>query len=117
MLEKETALSASSSWAKKPELYELDSLNRLEFVTIPTFFLIGLVGNTLGAACLLSRRSMRKRTPLFILAVIGITDSVMLASQMMRWIALFYENFLIESATACKFYFMFFQLGVLVKKN
>lgn len=88
-------------------------LDRIEYYSVPFCFLLGMSGNLLGSACILANRRMRKRTPLFILAAMGITDSIMLVAQMQRWFSLNLYNFLAVSYTACKFHFSFVHFSLL----
>ena len=98
-------------------LYNIDSLNKLEYYATPFLVVFGIVGNLLGSICIFSNHKMSKRTPLFMLATIGISDSVMLILQLERWFAIHYENFLIVSSSACKFYFTLLHLSILVSSS
>lgn len=89
--------------------------NNFEYYLIPVFFIIGIIGNTFGSLCILSRRKTRERTPLFIQASIGLSDNFLLVSQMQRWLAIFFDHkaFLINNSL-CKVYFMILRSSILI---
>ncbi|CAF0957974.1 unnamed protein product [Brachionus calyciflorus] len=92
-----------------------DKINLFEFYTIPTCFVIGLIGNTFGSICLLSNRRLRERTPLFLLAIIGIFDTILLTSQLQRWMATFFnEKIFLVTHSLCKVYFMILRSSILI---
>ena len=86
-----------------------------EYFTIPTCFLLGLLGNTIGSICLLRKRKIRRHTSLFILSIIGLIDNIFLTTQLQRWLATNNENeTFVNNHTFCKFYLMFTRFSVLL---
>lgn len=90
----------------------------VEFYFVPICFLIGLLGNLIGSACIFSNRTFRRKTPLFILAACGLSDQALLSAQLQVWLAKFFspQTFLITSSL-CKFYFMLARLSVIVSAS
>lgn len=90
-------------------------IDQLDYYLVPTCFILGLLGNLIGSMCLFNSKHMRKRTPLFVLASIGLADSLLLVSQMQRWLATYYhaQNTFLLSHSMCKFYFMFLRCSLL----
>ncbi|RNA29696.1 thyrotropin-releasing hormone receptor-like [Brachionus plicatilis] len=91
------------------------SKNTFEYYLIPVCFVVGFVGNTFGSICILSNQKFRQRTPLFIQASIGLSDTFLLISQIQRWLAVFSDQrvFLINNSL-CKVYFMILRSSILI---
>ena len=86
----------------------------LEFYFIPICFVVGFAGNILGSFCLLYTRKLRKRTPFFILAAIGFSDTVFLVSQLQRWLALNFDaQFFLVNNGLCKFYLLLLRFSLI----
>lgn len=96
----------------------LSRFEQVEFYFIPACFILGLVGNLVGAACIFSYRSFRRKTPLFILASCGLSDSALLGAVMQQWLAKFVsaETYLVTNSL-CKFYFMLTRLSVIISAS
>ena len=90
-------------------------VDKFEFYFLPTCFVLGLCGNLLSSMCLLSKRHMRKRTSLFILACIGISDSIFLLTQLQRWLAQNYgSSIYINTNSLCKLYYMLSRSSIII---
>jgi hypothetical protein len=90
-------------------------VDSFEYFTIPICFLLGLLGNTTGSVCLLTKRKTSKHTSLFILAIIGLVDNIFLLTQLQRWLATNNENEkFVNNHIFCKFYLMFTRFSVLL---
>ncbi len=91
-------------------------LDKIEYNLIPLCIIFGLMGNLCGSMCILTNKKMRRRTPLFILSCIGLSDSVLLLTQFQRWLSQHFNtlSFLIVSHISCKFYFTLFHLAMLL---
>lgn len=90
-------------------------INNMETFLIPLTFLLGFFGNLISSMCILTTSKMRKRTPFFILATIGITDTILLFSQLQRWLAIhFDQQFYLVNHSLCKFYLLLVRSSVLL---
>lgn len=95
-----------------------DTINILEYYMIPVCFVIGLVGNLTGSLCILNESRMRRQTPLFILAIVGLSDTILVVSQTQRWLGKFYESrVFLTTNVMCKFYFMMVRFSVLLSAS
>jgi hypothetical protein len=94
-------------------LNTISLIDTLEIYLIPTFLTLGIIGNFFGSLCLLSNRSLRKSTILFILAIIGIVDNLFLVTQLQRWIALCFNKDFIQTDLLCKMYFFLIRFSIL----
>lgn len=93
-------------------------IDKLEQYFVPTCFGIGLLGNFFGILTILTAKKLRKHTVFFILAIIGITDTILICSQMQRWLAIYYDHFLfIINNSLCKFYLMLVRSSVLISSS
>ncbi len=89
--------------------------NRLEFFLIPACFVLGVISNLTGSLAILSSYQMRKRTPLFIIACIGIVDSLFLLTQAQRWFAINFSNkHYLSNHSMCKLYFTLTRSSLLI---
>ena len=90
-------------------------IDQFEYYFVPACFSIGLCGNGIGSLCFLSKRRLRKRTPLFVLACIGMCDTIFLSTQLQRWFA---QNFgasvYLNTNSICKLYFMLMRSSVII---
>lgn len=127
--------AAAGNWStervqKASHLFTLlSSVELIEFYLIPSCFALGLVGNLAGSACILSSRSMRRKTPLFILACCALFDLALLTSHLQRWLAKFFaidgdgggggdaDSIFLATNALCKFHFLLTRLSVLVSAS
>ena len=85
------------------------------YYLVPVCFLIGLLANLTGSICILAKYKMRKRTPLFIIAIIGLSDIFTLGTQLQRWLAVNFDQYIfLNSSGICKLYFMIFRSSSLI---
>ena len=81
-------------------------IDTFEYYFLPSCIIVGLLGNLLSSTCLLSKRHLRKRTPLFVLGCIGISDSIFLLTQLQRWLAQNYDSStFLNTNCFCRLYF------------
>jgi len=89
--------------------------NRLEFFLIPVCVVFGLISNLTGSIAIFSSYQMRKRTPLFIVACIGMVDSLFLLTQAQRWFAVNFSNkYYLNNHSMCKLYFTLIRSSLLI---
>jgi hypothetical protein len=95
--------------------YIINLINSLELYFVPICFMLGFIGNMISSVCILGTNKMRKRTPFFIMATIGITDTILLFSQMQRWFAIQFDaHFFLVNNSLCKFYLLLVRSSVLI---
>lgn len=96
----------------------LERFELVEFYLVPMLFALGLIGNLIGSSCIFSNRTVRRKTPLFILAACGLSDQALLGSQLQVWLGKFIsaKKFLITNSL-CKIYFMLARLSVIVSAS
>ena len=93
-------------------------IDKIEYYFIPICFSFGFTGNLIGSLCLFRTHELRKRTPLFILGSIGLSDSIFLLSQLQRWYALSIDSQLyIVNNASCKFYLMLLRFSLLLSSS
>jgi len=90
-------------------------IDEFEYFFLPACLSLGLCGNFFSSMCLLAKRHIRKRVPLFVLACIGISDSIFLLTQMQRWLAQNYgASTYIYTNSLCKLYFMLSRSSLII---
>lgn len=82
---------------------------------LPICFTIGFIGNTLGIVAILSASKLRKRNIYFIIAIIGISDNILLSSQLQRWLSIYIDaHYFLIDHSLCKVYLLLIRFSVLI---
>jgi hypothetical protein len=87
-------------------------VNLIELYSIPVLSTLGIIGNIMGAICILKNINMRKHINLFFVSIMGIFDCIWLVTQLQRWFALFVNNNAINNKWLCKLFFFFNRLSL-----
>ena len=91
------------------------ALGNVDLYAVPVCFALGTVANMLGALSLMTKLKMSRKAFFFILAWMGLADSLLLVSQLQRWLSDHYaaSTFLLNH-TSCKLYLIASRLSVLL---